>query len=165
MWFSRRVRNWGLSDSKISWQSSKISAKVSWFCVIIIVSPFGMWFMVSSQLHYITNREEIFIFSNKKMPYLCGLWRFANAYKNSKKKGDKKCVFLSCLRIVVRKKEHRIVSLTKMFFWKVSGQFSIKKNHKYLFRINMCSFISCVKMDAYPDQHGPERKMIPALYF
>ena len=36
--------------------------------------------MVSSQLHYITNREEIFIFNNKKMTYLCDLWRFANAY-------------------------------------------------------------------------------------
>lgn len=36
-------------------------------------------FMVSEQLHYITNREEIFDFSNKKMPYSCGLWRFANA--------------------------------------------------------------------------------------
>ena len=37
--------------------------------------------MVSEQLHYTTNREEIFIFSNKKMSYLCGVWRFANAYK------------------------------------------------------------------------------------
>ena len=36
-------------------------------------------FMVSEQLHYITNREEIFDLSNKKMPYSCGLWRFANA--------------------------------------------------------------------------------------
>ena len=36
-------------------------------------------FTVSEQLHYITNREEIFDFSNKKMPYLCGFWRFANA--------------------------------------------------------------------------------------
>lgn len=36
-------------------------------------------FTVSEQLHYITNREEIFDFSNKKMPYSCGLWRFANA--------------------------------------------------------------------------------------
>ena len=35
--------------------------------------------MVSEQLHYTTNREEIFIFSNKKMSYLCGVWRFANA--------------------------------------------------------------------------------------
>ena len=24
--------------------------------------------------------EEIFYFNNKKMPYLCGFWRFANAY-------------------------------------------------------------------------------------
>ncbi|WP_373254735.1 hypothetical protein, partial [Blautia obeum] len=26
------------------------------------------------------NLEEIFYFNNKKMPYLCGFWRFANAY-------------------------------------------------------------------------------------
>jgi len=43
------------------------------------MSPFGAWFMVFEQLHYITNREEIFDFNNKKMPYLCGFWRFANA--------------------------------------------------------------------------------------
>ena len=36
--------------------------------------------MVFRQLHYITNREEIFDFSDKKKPYLCGLQRFANAY-------------------------------------------------------------------------------------
>jgi hypothetical protein len=30
------------------------------------MSPFGAWFMVSVQLHYITNREEIFDFINKK---------------------------------------------------------------------------------------------------
>lgn len=30
------------------------------------MSPFGAWFMVSEQLHYITNREETFDFSNKK---------------------------------------------------------------------------------------------------
>ena len=45
--------------------------------------------MVFSQLYYITNREEIFIFGNKKMPYLCGLWRFANAYKIYFMKGEK----------------------------------------------------------------------------
>ena len=44
--------------------------------------------MVSEQLHYTTNREEIFIFSNKKMSYLCGVWRFANAYYTEKQKGD-----------------------------------------------------------------------------
>ena len=43
--------------------------------------------MVSEQLHYTTNREEIFIFSNKKMSYLCGVWRFANAYYEVKVKG------------------------------------------------------------------------------
>nr|WP_318704767.1 hypothetical protein [uncultured Acetatifactor sp.] len=40
------------------------------------------------QLHYTTNREEIFIFSNKRIPYLCGFWRFANAYINNDKKDD-----------------------------------------------------------------------------
>ena len=64
---------------KIFLQSSKISAKESCFCGIIDMSPFGTWFMVSEHLHYITNREEIFDFSNKKMPYSCGSWRFANA--------------------------------------------------------------------------------------
>ena len=44
------------------------------------MSPFGAWLLVSEQLHYITNREEIFYFVEKNMPYLCGLWRFANAY-------------------------------------------------------------------------------------
>ncbi len=39
IWFSRSVRNCGLSESKISWQSEKISAKVSCFCVIIRMSP------------------------------------------------------------------------------------------------------------------------------
>ena len=43
-----------------------ISAKVSCFCGIIDMSPFGAWFMVSEQLHYITSREDIFYFNNKK---------------------------------------------------------------------------------------------------
>ena len=30
------------------------------------MSPFGAWLLVAEQLHYITNREEIFDFSNKK---------------------------------------------------------------------------------------------------
>ena len=63
---------------KIFLQSSKISAKESCVCGIIDMSPFGAWFMVSEQLHYITNREEILDFRNIKMPYSCGLWRFAN---------------------------------------------------------------------------------------
>lgn len=36
--------------------------------------------MVTEQLHYITNCEEIFIFNNHQMPCLYGFWRFANAY-------------------------------------------------------------------------------------
>jgi hypothetical protein len=35
--------------------------------------------MVFSQLYFTISREEIFYFVNKKMPYLCGFWRFANA--------------------------------------------------------------------------------------
>lgn len=42
-----------------------ITAKESCFCGIIYMSPFGAWFMVTEQLHYITNREEIFDFSQK----------------------------------------------------------------------------------------------------
>ena len=36
--------------------------------------------IVSRQLYFTINLEEIFYFCNKKMPYLCGLRRFANAY-------------------------------------------------------------------------------------
>lgn len=46
------------------------------------MSPLEMWHMLFVQLNYITNREEIFIFSNKKVSYLYGFWRFANAYYN-----------------------------------------------------------------------------------
>ena len=40
------------------------------------------------QLHYITDLEEIFIFINKKVSYLYGFWRFANAYKIIVVKGE-----------------------------------------------------------------------------
>ena len=53
--------------------------------------------MVSEQLHYTTNREEIFIFSNKKMSYLCGVWRFANAYYTFRKQG--------CMPVTIPKHE------------------------------------------------------------
>jgi hypothetical protein len=46
------------------------------------ISPFGGWIIVFSQLYFTISREEIFYFGNKKMPYLCGFWRFANAYNN-----------------------------------------------------------------------------------
>ena len=36
--------------------------------------------IVSRQLYFTIKLEEIFYFCNKKMPYLCGLRRFANAY-------------------------------------------------------------------------------------
>jgi hypothetical protein len=49
------------------------------------ISPFGGWWMVFSQLYFTISREEIFYFGNKKMLYLCGFWRFANAYKIDKK--------------------------------------------------------------------------------
>ena len=32
------------------------------------------------QLYYTISGEELFVFWQQKMPYLCGLWRFANAY-------------------------------------------------------------------------------------
>lgn len=46
------------------------------------------WYLVSSQLYFTINLEEIFYFNNKKMPYLCGVWRFANAYDEKKWEGE-----------------------------------------------------------------------------
>ena len=48
----------------------------------------GEWFLVFSQLYYTISGEELFIFYNKKEPYLCGLWRFANAYITYKERGS-----------------------------------------------------------------------------
>ena len=39
------------------------------------------------QLYFTINLEEIFCFDNKKMSYLCGIWRFANAYYKETEKG------------------------------------------------------------------------------
>ena len=36
--------------------------------------------IVSRQLYFTINLEEILCFLQEKMPYLCGFWRFANAY-------------------------------------------------------------------------------------
>ena len=58
--------------------------------------------MVSEQLHYTTNREEIFIFSNKKMSYLCGVWRFANAYY-SKDDKERLIAYMRKLNVAVAK--------------------------------------------------------------
>lgn len=46
--------------------------------------------MVSRQLYYTISSEELFDFNNKKMPYLCGFRRFANAYIDMKVKGMSK---------------------------------------------------------------------------
>jgi len=54
-----------LSDSKISLQSSKISAKESCFCDIIVMSPFGMWFMVLFN-SIISQTERRFLYSEAK---------------------------------------------------------------------------------------------------
>jgi hypothetical protein len=51
------------------------------------ISPLGGWLIVSGQFYFTINREEIFYFCNKKMPYLCGFWRFANAYIKYRKRG------------------------------------------------------------------------------
>ena len=48
-------------------------------CYHIGISPFGGLVYSFSQLYFTINLEEIFYFNNKKMPYLCGFWRFANA--------------------------------------------------------------------------------------
>ena len=71
--------------SNFSWQSVKIFAKESclYGIIDIRITPFlGVCFIVFSQLYCTISGEELFAFSNKKMPYLCGLWRFANAYIN-----------------------------------------------------------------------------------
>lgn len=44
--------------------------------------------IVSRQLYFTINLEEILCFLQEKMPYLCGFWRFANAY--FKEKGREK---------------------------------------------------------------------------
>ena len=40
------------------------------------------------QLYYTISSEGLFIFEQQKMVYLCGLWRFANAYSDIYLKGD-----------------------------------------------------------------------------
>ena len=49
-------------------------------CYHVGISPLGGLVDSFSQLYFTINLEEIFYFNNKKMPYLCGFWRFANAY-------------------------------------------------------------------------------------
>ena len=57
------------------------------------------------QLHYITDLEEIFIFSNKKVSYLYGFWRFANAYTYFIKKGvEEDLLFLETEKRLFSKK-------------------------------------------------------------
>jgi len=46
------------------------------------------WLIVSGQLYFTINLEEIFYFNNKKMPYLCGFGRFANAYRVMELQGE-----------------------------------------------------------------------------
>ena len=38
--------------------------------------------LVFSQLYYTISSEGLFVFHNRKMPYSCGLWRFAKRLKN-----------------------------------------------------------------------------------
>jgi hypothetical protein len=47
-------------------------------CYHIGISPFGGLVYSCLQLYFTINLEEIFYFNNKKMPYLCDFWRFAN---------------------------------------------------------------------------------------
>ena len=43
--------------------------------------------MVYRQLYYTISGEELFVFKKQKMPYLYGLWCFANAYLFDLKRG------------------------------------------------------------------------------
>ena len=57
-------------------------------CYHIGISPFGGLVYSFSQLYFTINLEEIFYFNNKKMPYLCGFERFANAYRVMELQGE-----------------------------------------------------------------------------
>jgi len=57
-------------------------------CYHIGISSFGGLVYSFSQLYFTINLEEIFYFNNKKMPYLCGFWHFANAWKFLDKKEE-----------------------------------------------------------------------------
>ena len=57
-------------------------------CYHVGISPLGGLVDSFSQLYFTINLEEIFYFNNKKMPYLYGFWRFANAYKIVILKGE-----------------------------------------------------------------------------
>ena len=59
-------------------------------CYLVGISPLGGLVDSFPQLYFTINLEEIFYFNNKKMPYLCGLWRFANAYSVIEREGDVK---------------------------------------------------------------------------
>lgn len=56
------------------------------------MSPFGAWLLVAEQLHYITNREEIFDFSNKK----CRIYAACSVSQTPRLKHDKKEMFGMC---------------------------------------------------------------------
>ena len=57
------------------------------------MSPLGMWFMFV-QLNYITNLEEIFIFSNKKVSYLYNVINLRVVRKILQKDSLKKIIML-----------------------------------------------------------------------
>ena len=49
-------------------------------------------------------REELFYFCNKNVPYLCGLWRFANAYRKENTGGyyEKENTICFCFALSIR---------------------------------------------------------------
>ena len=56
--------------------------------------------------------EELFYFVTKRIPYLCGVWRFANAYKKLKNlKGD--IDIIEDLRIAAMKPLDRMLEMTR----------------------------------------------------
>ena len=75
--FFQRERNTGLSFSNFFGQSEKISAKENCLYGIIdtrITSFLDCGFLGFRQLYYVISSEELFVFEQQKMLYLC---RFA----------------------------------------------------------------------------------------
>ena len=52
------------------------------------MSPFEVWLLVSCQLYYTINREEILYFEQKFISYLCGLVAFRKRLFTQRKGGE-----------------------------------------------------------------------------
>ena len=54
--------------------------------------------------------EELFYFVTKRIPYLCGFWRFANAYKCTVHKGNDFIIFIHHFTVILKGCIHRGMS-------------------------------------------------------